>query len=86
MAWLQANARDAALTMAMFGLGTLPMMVTLTWSGARLGRHWQRTSVRRAAAVFVLAAGLLTIASPWLMQHPALHGVLAALGCQPLPT
>ena len=86
VAWLQANARDAALTMAMFGLGTLPMMVTLTWSGARLGRHWQRTSVRRAAAVFVLAAGLLTIASPWLMQHPALHGVLAALGCQPLPT
>ena len=85
-AWLQASARDGALTMAAFGLGTLPMMVTLTWSGARLGRHWQRTSVRRAAAVFVLAAGLLTIASPWLMQHPALHGVLAALGCQPLPT
>ena len=26
VAWLQANARDAALTMAMFGLGTLPMM------------------------------------------------------------
>lgn len=86
MAWLQANARDAALTMAMFGLGTLPMMVTLTWSGARLGRHWQRTSVRRAAAGFVLFAGVLTIASPWLMRHPALHGVLAALGCQPLAT
>ncbi|HEY1036218.1 MAG TPA: sulfite exporter TauE/SafE family protein, partial [Pseudoxanthomonas sp.] len=31
VAWLQANARDAALTMAAFGLGTLPMMVTLTW-------------------------------------------------------
>ncbi len=86
VAWLQANARDAALTMAMFGLGTLPMMVTLTWSGARLGRHWQRTSVRRAAAGFVLFAGVLTIASPWLMRHPALHGVLAALGCQPLAT
>lgn len=84
VAWLQANARDAALTMAMFGLGTLPMMVALTWSGARLGRHWQRASVRRAAAGFVLFAGVLTIASPWLMQHRALHGVLAALGCQPL--
>ena len=35
-------------------------------------------------AGFVLAAGLLTIAAPWLMQVPALHGVLAALGCQPL--
>jgi len=76
---------DAALTMAMFGLGTLPMMVMLTWSGARLGRHWQRASVRRAAASFVFFAGALTIASPWLMRHPALHGVLATLGCQPLP-
>jgi uncharacterized protein len=86
VAWLQANARDAALTMALFGLGTLPMMAILTWSGARLGRHWQRPSVRRTAAGFVLAAGVLTIASPWLMQQPALHGVLAALGCRPLPT
>lgn len=85
VAWLQANARDAALTMAAFGLGTLPMMVTLTWSGARLGRRWQQPAVRRVAATFVLAAGLLTIASPWLMRHPALHGVLTALGCQPLP-
>jgi sulfite exporter TauE/SafE len=85
VAWLQANARDAALTMAAFGLGTLPMMVTLTWSGARLGRRWQQPAFRRVAAGFVLAAGVLTIASPWLMQHPALHGILAALGCQPLP-
>ena len=86
VAWLQANAGDAALTMAVFGVGTLPMMVMLTWSGARLGRHWQRASVRRTAAAFVFAAGVLTIASPWLIRHPALHGVLAALGCQPLPT
>ena len=40
----------------------------------------------RTLETVVLAAGLLTIASPWLMQHPALHGVLVALGCQPLPT
>ena len=85
VAWLQASARDAALTMAAFGLGTLPMMVALTWSGARLGRRWQQPAFRRIAAGFVLAAGLLTIASPWLMQHPALHGILAALGCRPLP-
>ncbi len=85
VAWLQANARDAALTMAAFGLGTLPVMVPLTWSGARLGRVLQRPALRHAAAAFVLAAGVLTIASPWLMRHPALHGVLTALGCAPLP-
>src|SRR5690606_38211577 len=32
-----------------------------------------------------LAAGLLTIAAPWLMRVPALHDALAALGCRPLP-
>jgi len=26
---------------------------------------------------------VLTIASPWLMQVPAVHGWLAALGCLP---
>src|SRR5690606_41095939 len=37
-AWLQADARNGALTMAAFGLGTLPLMVPLTWSGARVAR------------------------------------------------
>ena len=31
------------------------------------------------------ARGLLTIAAPWLMQMPAMHGILAALGCRSLP-
>jgi sulfite exporter TauE/SafE len=84
-AWLQANARDAALTMLAFGLGTLPMMVPLTWSGARMGRWLQRPAWRTSAAMLVLTAGLLTLAAPWLMQVPALHGVLSALGCRSLP-
>ncbi|PWK82372.1 sulfite exporter TauE/SafE family protein [Fulvimonas soli] len=82
-AWLQASARDGALTMAAFGLGTLPVMLPLTWSGARVGRWLQRPGPRRAAALFILCAGALTMAAPWLMQVPALHGVLGALGCGP---
>jgi len=82
-AWLQASAVNGALTMAAFGLGTLPLMLPLTWSGARLGRKLQRGGWRTAVAVLVLAAGLLTIAAPWLMHHPALHGTLEALGCLP---
>ncbi|MBN8802199.1 MAG: hypothetical protein ABS96_04650 [Lysobacteraceae bacterium SCN 69-123] len=84
VAWLQANALGGALVMAVFGLATLPVMVPLTWSGARMGRGLQRPGLRVALAGFILAAGLLTIAAPWLMQVPALHGVLSALGCQPL--
>ena len=82
-AWLQASARDGALTMAAFGLGTLPMMIPLTWSGARLGRWLQRPAFRTTAAAFILFAGLVTIFSPWLMQVPALHAALVALGCAP---
>ena len=82
-AWLQASAAGGALTMAAFGLGTLPVMLPLTWSGARLGQRLQRGGLRTAAGAFVLLAGALTIAAPWLMQVPALHGVLSALGCRP---
>ena len=80
-AWLQASTTGGALTMAAFGLGTLPLMVPLTWSGARLGRFLQRRGLRVAAGLFVLMAGLVTAAAPWLMQAPAAHRLLAALGC-----
>jgi sulfite exporter TauE/SafE len=82
-AWLQADARNGALTMAAFGLGTLPLMLPLTWSGARLGQRLQRGNWRTGAGLLVLAAGLLTLAAPWLMQVPALHGALTMLGCLP---
>ena len=83
-AWLQASAPKGALLMLAFGLGTLPVMLPLTWSGARLGR-WLQTRWRLAAAMLVLMAGLMTLTAPWLMQVPALHSLLGALGCSSLP-
>jgi uncharacterized protein len=83
-AWLQANAVSGALTMAAFGLGTWLVMLPLTWSGARIGQRLQRGGLRAVAGALLLLAGLLTIAAPWLMQAPALHDALAALGCRPL--
>jgi sulfite exporter TauE/SafE len=82
-AWLQADARNGALTMLAFGLGTLPVMLPLTWSGARIGQRLQRGGWRMALGSLVLGAGLLTLSAPWLMQVPRLHGWLSALGCQP---
>lgn len=84
-AWLQADAINGAATMAAFGLGTLPVMLPLTWSGARIGQRLQQGGWRTAAGLLVLGAGLLTLAAPWLMQVPAMHGLLSALGCLPLP-
>jgi sulfite exporter TauE/SafE len=82
-AWFQASAPGGALTMAVFGLGTLPVMLPLTWSGARVGRWLQQPAPRRVAAAFILLAGVLTMSSPWLMHVPALHGWLGSLGCGP---
>ncbi|ASR44656.1 hypothetical protein BEN78_16075 [Xanthomonas citri pv. mangiferaeindicae] len=85
VAWMQASVPGGALTMAAFGLGTLPVMLPLTWSGQRMGRWLQRPRLRALAASLVLAAGVLTLAGPWLMQVPALHGPLSAMGCMPPP-
>ncbi|QDH69839.1 sulfite exporter TauE/SafE family protein [Marilutibacter alkalisoli] len=84
-AWLQADAVNGALTMAAFGLGTLPVMLPLTWSGVRLGKRLQDPRWRRIAAGLVLMAGVLTLAAPWLVRVPALHALLSVLGCGSLP-
>lgn len=80
-AWLQASAVRGAATMLAFGAGTLPTMVALTWSGARLGRMLQQRGWRAAAAGCVMLAGLATLLAPWLAGVPRVHRVLAALGC-----
>lgn len=85
-AWLQASAVNGALTMAAFGLGTLPVMLPLTWSGVRLGRWLQQPGRRVLVATIVLLAGVVTVIGPWLMNIPVMHGVLIALGCQTLLT
>lgn len=81
-AWLEADALHGALLMGAFGAGTLPVMLPLTWSGARLGRWLARPAQRGAAAALLIASGAVTAAAPWLMQAPALHAALAALGCR----
>jgi sulfite exporter TauE/SafE len=73
------------MTMLAFGVGTLPVMVPLTWSGARIGQWLQRSGMRTVAASIILLAGMLTLAAPWLTRVPALHAVLTSLGCKSLP-
>lgn len=80
-AWLQSNPVQGAMTMLAFGLGTLPVMVPLTWSGARLGQALQKKGWRIAAGVLVLLAGIVTLAAPLLAADPHLHTMLRALGC-----
>lgn len=80
--WLQADAAQGAMTMLAFGAGTLPAMVPITWSGARLGQSLRSRGLRTAAAAVVLLAGLVTMAAPWLGHLPIAHAALSALGCR----
>ena len=84
-AWLQASALHGGMTMLAFGLGTLPLMVPLTWSGARAAAWLQHRGLRTVLGLLILLAGILTLAAPWLMQVPGMHGLLSALGCRSLP-
>jgi sulfite exporter TauE/SafE len=81
VAWLRADALEGALTMLAFGLGGLPAMLSLTWTGARLGQALQRGGLRIAAASLVAFGGAATLAAPWLVHAPRVHALLASLGC-----
>jgi sulfite exporter TauE/SafE len=83
-AWLQGSALHGGLVMLAFGLGTLPLMTVLAWTGARGADVLRRPAWRSGAAAVLFALGLLTLAAPVLAQVPMAQGVLAALGCRGL--
>lgn len=84
-AWFSASALHGALIMAAFGIGTLAVMVPVTWSGASFARRLAQPGMRYPAAALILVAGVLTLAGPWLADVPAMHALLEALGCRSLP-
>jgi sulfite exporter TauE/SafE len=61
-AMLTGSALDGALVMGAFGLGTLPMLLTMGMLGARLRQYLQRRAVRVACGLLVLGFGLLGLA------------------------
>ncbi len=83
-AWLEASPLHSSLLMLAFGLGTLPLMTAVSFSGARFSGILSNNGLRITLAVSVLLAGAITAAAPWLMQVPVLHGWLTLLGCRSL--
>lgn len=81
-AWFEADVWRGALLMAVFGLGTLPAMVLVSYSGQRSMQWLQQPTVRLFAALWIGLVGLLSLTAPWIAGlHPALPGALAAMGC-----
>lgn len=56
---LSGSAAGGAIVMLAFGLGTLPVLLSLGMAGSVLQRWLQRRAVRTAAGVLVVAFGLL---------------------------
>lgn len=80
-AWLSASPLQAGLIMMSFGLGTLPAMTALSWSGVRVGGLLSKPKNRVIGSSVIAVAGIVTVLAPWLNAIPILHGSLAALGC-----
>ena len=84
MSWLARRAVGALPALRRFGLGTLPVMLTVSALAQSVARWTARVWVRRVAGAVVLAFGLWSSAGV-----AAQTGVGAALGlghaCCPTP-
>ncbi len=83
-AWLSASPLQAGLIMMSFGLGTMPAMTALSWSGVRLGGLLTKPKNRVIGSAAIASAGLVTLFAPWLSAIPVLHSSLSILGCSSL--
>ncbi|MGF1627909.1 MAG: SCO family protein [Kiloniellaceae bacterium] len=76
----ERGVATGALTMAAFGLGTFPAMLTMGWLGRLLAPLWRRRGVWLAGA-FILVLGLITIARSALpLGGHLVHAAAAAEG------
>lgn len=71
------SALDGAMTMAAFGVGTLPVMMGVGVVAARVARAMTRGWVRRAAGLVVLALGLWSTAGLAAQVGLGRHGAHA---------
>lgn len=77
IAALQGDAFQGAMTMAAFGIGTLPSMFLAAFGAQRFaGLSAAHPTARRIAGCALLASAALTLAGPWLPPIPWLHACL----------
>jgi sulfite exporter TauE/SafE len=75
IASLQADAARSTLTMAAFGLGTVPAMLAASLGAGRVAGLASRPAARHVAGAVLLASAIVTLAAAWLAPtHHALHG------------
>lgn len=83
-AWFEASPLHSTLMMLAFGLGTLPLMTAISYSGARFGLLLGNRGWRALLATLIFLAGAVTAMAPWLVHSVGAHAWLQALGCRSL--
>ena len=81
-AWLEASPLHSSLMMLAFGLGTLPLMTSISYSGSQFARFFQDKRLKNSFAALIFLAGLLTALAPLLLRSATAHSWLQALGCR----
>ncbi len=76
IATVQLDATRSALTMAAFGLGTLPTMSLAAFGAQRFAGFSTRPAARRVAGSALLLSAGLTLVAPWLPEASWLHAWL----------
>ena len=76
IATVQLDAARSALTMAAFGLGTLPAMLLAAFGAQRFAGISAWPAARRIAGAALLVSALLTLTAPWLPEASWLHAWL----------
>lgn len=78
VATLSLDATRGAVTMAAFGLGTVPALLLGAFGAQRLAFSKAPGLIRSAAGSLLLASAMLTLAGPWLAAGHAswLHALL----------
>ncbi|HZX91596.1 MAG TPA: sulfite exporter TauE/SafE family protein [Rudaea sp.] len=75
LAWLSMDPMRGALTMLLFGLGTMPALLASAYGTAGVMRVFGRAGARSTMGMALLVMAVLTLSGPWLVAHSGIHAM-----------
>ena len=75
LAWLSMDPLRGALTMLLFGLGTMPALLASAYGTAGVMRVFGRAGARSTMGMALLVMAVLTLGGPWLVAHSGIHAM-----------
>jgi len=73
LAWLSMDPLRGAVTMLLFGLGTMPALLASAYGTAGMMRIFGRPGARSTMGMALLVMAVLTLGGPWLVAHSGIH-------------